>query len=746
MTEDRRRLKRPRTHSSGSANRVPLVPVWSKPAALRALRATLVAPALFALTFKGMGNLQVATFAAFGAFATLVMASFGGTRKDKLIAHLGLAVIGSVALSIGTLVSGTAWLAALVSIPVAFAIFFAGVIGPNAAAGISAALLSYVLPVASAGGAATIPDRLAGWWMAAAAGTVAVLLMSPRSAGDRLRAAATGLASALADVVDSMLAGQPADDGRQVAIAAKHDLMNTFTATPYRPTGLATPDQGLASVVQLLEWCSALVCETIDGHLDFSAAGQANRDLLRASSGVLRDIAALLSGRPAEPDFGGLEQARAASSAQLHEMAKADGDLRAAAAHTAHAQAIAVATRTAAADSLIASRQADPETIAEERREWYGGVARQARPRTAGLAGAMGIISRHASVRSVWFLNSLRGAAAIALAVAVADLSGVQHGFWVVLGTMSVLRTSASATGATALRALAGTVIGFAIGGALLLAIGTGQTALWVALPVAILIAAYSPGTAPFAVGQAAFTITVVVLFNLLLPVGWRVGVLRIEDVAIGCAVSLVVGVLFWPRGTSGVVGDDLADAFRRGGEYLTQSVDWAVGARPIAPDAGPAAVTAGIRLDDALRGFLAEQGSKRVSKEDLWVLVMATMRLRLTANMLAGLHLSHAPNDNGVPDDGASLRRLAEDLAGFYGQVAVRVGRPGRTSDGPWRSPDGVAAPSDPRNGGDAGPDLHHPRLLWVHEHLKHLRERAPGIAGPAEHIAQMRQRPWWR
>ena len=78
---------------------------------------------------------------------------------------------------------------------------------------------------------------------------------------------------------------------------------------------------------------------------------------------------------------------------------------------------------------------------------------------------------------------------------------------------------------------------------ALLLAIGTGQTALWVALPLAIAVAAYAPGTAPFAMGQAAFTITVVVLFNLLVPAGWKVGLLRIEDVAIGCAVSLVIGV-----------------------------------------------------------------------------------------------------------------------------------------------------------------------------------------------------------
>ncbi len=119
---------------------------WSVPAAMRAVRATLVVPALFALTFKVIGDVQMALFAVFGAFASLVLVSFGGTRRDKLIAHLMLAVVGSVVLVIGTAVSGIAWLAAIVTIPVAFGIFFAGVAGPNAASGVTAALLDLRAP------------------------------------------------------------------------------------------------------------------------------------------------------------------------------------------------------------------------------------------------------------------------------------------------------------------------------------------------------------------------------------------------------------------------------------------------------------------------------------------------------------------------------------------------------------------------------------------------------------------------
>jgi uncharacterized membrane protein YccC len=816
-------------------------PVWSVPAAIRAVRAAIVVPALFALTYKVVADPQMALFATFGGFATLVIANFGGTRKDKLVAHAGLAVAGSLALIVGTLVSGTTWLAALVTIPVTFAIFFAGVAGPNAVSGSTAALFAYVLPVASAGGAATIPARLEGWWLASAIGTAAVLLTSTRGPGDRLRAAAAELAGELAKRVMAAANGEITPP--QTMRAAKEKLRAAFDAAPYRPTGLATADQALASLVQLLEWGCVQVGDAFDGHVDMTVACPADRALLSAAAALFGDVHTLLSGRPVEPDFDGLEGARARSAAHLRELSGPGGDggrestvrevqggrppgaadTRVAAAHAVHSQAIAVAARTAAADALIASRRADPETIAAERRQWYGqapvahaaapasvtatagtgsagwgsaGTAAAApdgargaatapdpvipngrgrlstlssAPPVAGLAGATTVVTRHATVRSVWFLNSLRGALALAAAVAVADLSTVQHGFWVVLGTLSVLRTSAAATGATALRALAGTVVGFAVGALLLHAIGTGQTSLWVALPVAVLIAAYAPGTTPFLVGQAAFTVTIVVLFNLLVPVGWKVGLLRVEDVAIGCAVSAVVGLLFWPRGASSVVADDLADAFRRGAEYLTQAVDWALSELMLPPAAAAPAVSAGLRLDDAVRGYLAEQGSKRVRKEDLWALVNASTRLRLTANTLAGLR--QADTAPGIPPGAAclplagseeyagapacvALRSAAAGLAGFYGRVADEVSRPERSgapAPVPVPAPMGPAVPrrvdgAAPEDGAEGKTHLPHPHLLWVQEHLHHLSQSAQMVSEPALRVAEIRRRPWWR
>jgi uncharacterized membrane protein YccC len=342
-----------------------------------------------------------------------------------------------------------------------------------------------------------------------------------------------------------------------------------------------------------------------------------------------------------------------------------------------------------------------------------------------------------------------------------------------------VLRSNAASTGSTALRALGGTVIGFAAGALLLLGLGTSTPVLWTALPIAIAVAAYAPGTLPFAVGQAAFTIVVVVLFNLLQPVGWKLGLLRVQDVAMGCAVSLVVGVLFWPRGASSVVGDDLADAFRRGAAYLTQAVDLALGTRRDPPDTATAAVTAGIRLDEALRGYLVEQGAKRLSKEDLWTLVVGTMQLRLTATSLASLQaLEPARHHHPSMDRArATLEHDMANIAGFYERIAALVGRPAPheaalpvsvpalvglngNSDtvlpGQNGEVDGTSGSEGPGHVGGSGKanraelvriiNAPHPHLLWVEESLRHLSSHARAITWPAAELAEQRRLPWWR
>ena len=282
------------------------------------------------------------------------------------------------------------------------------------------------------------------------------------------------------------------------------------------------------------------------------------------------------------------------------------------------------------------------------------------------LAAARERITSYLEPHSVWLHNSLRGAAGLGLAVLAARLTGVQHAFWVVLGALSVLRSTALNTGQDAVRAMAGTVAGFVAGAALLAGIGTNTTLLWLLLPLAVFLAGVAPACISFAGGQAAFTLTVVILFNIIQPAGWRLGLVRIEDVALGVGVSLAVGVLFWPRGAAAALRQALAQAYADGAGYLAGTVRSGTsrgdpGAPAVPAPAGDAAraAAASRRLDDAFRTYLAERGAKRFPLADVAGLVTGVAGLRLEADAVLDLWRG---------DDGQSGRRRGRRTPGDPG------------------------------------------------------------------------------
>lgn len=725
----RRLLHRPRRRDLAGA----LVVTWSRPAALRAVRAAVVVPGLFALTTQVVGDGQMATFAAFGGFATLVLAGFGGTRRDKLLAHAVLAATGAVLLVIGTAVTSSVPVAVVVTIPVAFLVLFSGVASANAASGATAALLAYVLPAASPGSLSMVGSREAGWWLASAAGTLAVLSLSPPPPGDALRRAVSEHAIALAAQLRAGLATDEAASAAatEAAVEAKHRLFGAATASPSRPTGLGLPDRAIADLVEAMQWCAAAVAQAVASG-SCQRAGGPDRERLEEAAGVLEALGAAVQ-RVAGADVD-LEDRLGRLEADLG--GPPPDTAEPAAVHRAfHSRLVAAAARTAALDTLLALRRIGPAEAADAVSRWWGRpVGPDGVPAAHPAARvARQLLQGHTSMRSIWVRNSARGAAALAAAVAIAGATNVQHGFWVVLGALSVLRTSAASTGATAARALLGTVLGVAVGAPLILAIGHSTTALWVALPLATVVAGYAPGTAPFALGQAAFTVTISVLYNLIVPVGWRVGEVRIEDVALGVAVSAAVGVLFWPRGATRVVADDLADAFHTGAVYLVQAAGWALGLRDGGPDGAPAALAAGLRLDDALRGLLAEQGTHRVPREVLWRLVGGALRLRLMAAAL-----ERTPPPAGPPGHDAALAAVAEvvRLAGRYDALAAELGR----------VPPTVAQELAALHLDGAAPDTTDPRVAWVDQHVEHLALHLDDLEAPAGVVAERLAAPWWR
>ena len=258
----------------------------------------------------------------------------------------------------------------------------------------------------------------------------------------------------------------------------------------------------------------------------------------------------------------------------------------------------------------------------------------------SGVSAATDFGMARSGVRSVWFRNSVRGAVGLAVAVFIAQETGLQHSFWVVLGTLSVLRSNALGTGRSVLSALIGTAIGILVGAAILIPVHGNTTVLWALLPVAVLIAAYAPRVISFAAGQAAFTVVVLILFNIIQPAGWKVGIVRIEDVAIGFAISLGVGLVFWPRGAAALVRENLAEAYSRTADFVAAMVEQVTGLDG-GPDPRPAeqaAEAAVVRLDDSFSQFLAERSASSVDPDRAARLVAGAARLLRAGHSLAGL------------------------------------------------------------------------------------------------------------
>jgi uncharacterized membrane protein YccC len=281
------------------------------------------------------------------------------------------------------------------------------------------------------------------------------------------------------------------------------------------------------------------------------------------------------------------------------------------------------------------------------------------RPTRGTLLATERYAVEHAGTRSVWFRNSVRGAAGLAIAVYIAQRSGLQYSFWVVLGTLSVLRSNALTTGWSVLSALVGTAVGIVLGAALVIAIGTHEYVLWAVLPLAVLLAAYAPRAISFAAGQAGFTVVLFVLFNIIRPVGWTVGLVRIEDVAIGFAISLGVGLLFWPRGARTVLRESLASAYGRSADYVVATARGIIAGGGESGSAGPAeAAAAAVHgLDDAFRQALAERSAGIMNLESVGALVAGVGRVRRTAQSLSAL--------GRMTDGDATLSRCGENLDG---------------------------------------------------------------------------------
>lgn len=718
-------------------------------------------PLAFALGNKVIANPDVAIFCAFGSIALLLLVDFRGPMGDRLRAQALLAIAGMVLVCLGTLASRYEALAAISMALVGAVVLFAGVISSMLASASLPLLLAFVLPVSLGGPPSVIPDRLAGWGIAAGLSLLAIRFLWPTPLQDPLRPATITALRALAARLgaDATERGDEATAAAGARAAIVEDanvavatLGRVFSASPYRPTGLSTASRTLVRLVDELRWLAEILAHTTPPAKCQVASAQLRR-LDSAAAAVLLRVADLLAGTDASSALRDSVAELHGAMAGLEEevtrlVPRLDGDSSAELGQEQledfqsnldpgfRGQELGFVTSQIAANLDLA--------LAAERRTWLDRLAgRNPGGADGPLASAMARARAHLNRHSVWLHNSLRGGVALGLAVLVGELLKLEHSFWIVLGTLAVLRSNAISTGQSTASALLGTLVGFVAGSLLVQVIGANETVLWLLLPLAVLLAGFLP-VLSFAAGQAAFTFTLLILFNIFAPAGWKIGLVRVEDVALGGATSVLVGLLFWPRGAVSVFRAALSDAYAQAAGYLTSAVAYATsccdgGAPPRAAPDGPAAraADAARRLDDAFRSFVAEQGTKRLPLAQATALVNGPSGLRLAAEGILALWRGVPAADASRDEASRELIGSADALDGWYRGFAAAL-------DGERPVPEPAAA-SEAGNGrllrtiehdlrdGAEGASAAAVRIVWTGDHLDAARRLESGLAAAA-------------
>ncbi|GAA3352971.1 hypothetical protein GCM10017744_004240 [Streptomyces antimycoticus] len=223
---------------------------------------------------------------------------------------------------------------------------------------------------------------------------------------------------------------------------------------------------------------------------------------------------------------------------------------------------------------------------------------------------------------------------------------------------------------------------------------------------------------------------------------------------AIGCAVSLLAGGLFWPRGAGSALGKALSETFSDSARYLHSAIECSltrydahVPTAPIPSDDRDRAVSAARRLDEAFRGFLAERGTKHVPLAGVTTLINAGVIIRLTAD--AVLHLWRGEDSAPKGDRTAERAEVLEasvPLVDWYEKTARALAGTGTVPDRIESRRTAcllVQAVRRDLSEADGCGTAAAVKMIWTEDHIDAVRRLQETILGPAQ-AASWQCLPW--
>jgi uncharacterized membrane protein YccC len=275
---------------------------------------------------------------------------------------------------------------------------------------------------------------------------------------------------------------------------------------------------------------------------------------------------------------------------------------------------------------------------------------------------------------------------------------------------------------------------------------------MWFALPVTVFLAAYAATTVGFVLGQAAFSVNLIIVFNLISPAGWQVGLVRIEDVGVGAVVSIVAGVLLWPRGARQELARSVASFYRALSAYLGPGFDQVLGFEVAGEfnELRRQAVRARDRAGEGLQLLLAERGVKHLEHQTAAALVTAGNQGMLAVDALTVVATDLGYRAKACADGASAIRNEVKALQAQLtnladGLVADRDIRQ-KTKPVSLASMRAAALGCLNRTAHEQAAQRSALALVVAEEWAQNLARLASGMEQPVSATITAARIPWWR
>lgn len=509
----------------------------------RGVRAAIGVPITSALALVILPDSPAGIVAAFGSLCLIALCDFGGALRRRLVSLLGAGLVGAVLIIIGVLASQNTVAAVVTTLVVGSALALSPVLRGSIGSAAQAMTIMYVVAITAGIPADQVGKPVIAWALALVVAIPLTLWVLPRRNLAPVRHACAQAVLAFADAVDARPRGESPD--ADALTAAQDALRRSYLGNPFRAAGLNHTDRALIALAGQMQGLLATVAH--GRAYPTPAPTDANTTaLIESSAAALRQAGDALLAPGPQPT--GVDVFRI-WHAQWPDAVGVMADTRRRHAWQRVDEVAALFPDRAMAVAAIRVVMLTRTVLGLHEEAYPSGPGVPSIPAPTVSTGRQDVRAQ-LSLHSPWARVALRTGVGLAIAVLVVQLTGLAHGLWVVLGVTSVLRFDGLTTARTAVQSLVGTFVGAAIGFAILTVDFSHIGWLWAMLVGATFLAVWVQGAVGFATGQAAFSVFVISAYTAMTwPPDLGTATDRIEDVAVGAAVSIVVAFLLWPGG-----------------------------------------------------------------------------------------------------------------------------------------------------------------------------------------------------